>query len=222
MYSKGTYSLAITQGNGGYVATSSDEEIATVSIKDNIVLIKGNKVGEVTITIADKENRSVDVQVELYEELFKYKVIEDASLYAIKGEVSDDGRKAIENEISNFYIAETGGFYQFLRNDIYTGYLSVYPAGITSALYTGTFTAASNNIRLELRNGEGEVEEAFIYYGIKYESTKSSETFVSFNFYNDMVLVIDCTEYFKEKDPEAYSKLTGVAFGQRIQRIEAN
>lgn len=215
MYSKGTYSLAITRGNGGYVATSSDEKIATVSIKDNIVLIKGIKAGEVTITIADKEDRSVVVEVELYEEFFKYKVIDKASIYAIKGEVSNDERKAIEDQISDFFIAETGGFYEFLRNDIYTGNFSVYPSGIASYLFTGTFTAASNNLRLEKRDDKNEVIEAFMYYGIKYEPTKSSETFLPFNFYDDMMLVIDCTEHFKK----SYPKLTGLAFGQRLQRI---
>lgn len=211
MYSKGTHSFTITQGNGGYTAISSDEEIATVSIKDNLVAIKGNKVGEVTVTVSDKENKIAKINVTLFEEKFKYKVVEDASIYLIEGEIDEDDREAIKENIPTYYFAETGGSYEFLRNNIYTGDLLVYPTESSSSAYSGVFTAAKDMMRLNIT----EPEKEFIYYGIKYNPVKSSEAAIPFSFLDDMILIIDCTEYYKG----IYPKLKGVAFGQRIQRV---
>lgn len=214
MYSKGTVSVTITKGNGGYTAASSDEEIATVEIKENIILIKGNKTGKVTITISDKENNIDKIKVDLYEEVFRYKVI-DNGIYFPEGDIAEEVLEAIEEEIPSFYIAEIGGTYQFLRNDIYTGDLSVYPAGVASYLYTGTFTAAKYMMRLEVK----ELEKSITYSTVKLESQKSSEVSPPFSFDDKMALVLDVTEYYKEKYPEANIEKIFVA--QYIERIDA-
>lgn len=214
MYSKGTVSVTISKGNGEYTATSSNDEIAEVSIKDNVILIKGNATGKVTITISDKENKVAKIDVELYEEVFRYRVT-DADIYYKEGDIDENVLEAIKEEISAFYVAETGGIYQFLRNDIYTGELYVYPAGAASYLYTGTFTAAKNMIKLEVK----ELEKTITYNAIKVELAKSSEAFIPFAFDDNIALVLDVTEYCKEKYPEA--NIVKLAVAQYIQRIDA-
>ncbi|MFV0418609.1 MAG: Ig-like domain-containing protein [Dysgonomonas sp.] len=213
MYSKGTVSVTISKGNGEYTATSSDDKIAEVSIKDNIVLIKGNKTGKATITINDKENKTAKIDVELYEEVFRYSVT-DADVYYAEG-VDENIIEAVEGEISTFYVAEIGGVYQFLRNDIYTGELYVYPAGATSYLYTGVFTAAKHMIRLDVK----EPEKTITYNAIKVEPVKSSEVSAPFSFDDKIALVLDVTEYYKQKYPEA--TIGKIAVAQYLERIDA-
>ena len=125
MYSKGTVSVTISKGNGEYTATSSDDKIAEVSIKDNVILIKGNATGKVTITISDKENKVAKIDVELYEEVFRYRVT-DADIYYKEGDIDENVLEAIKEEISAFYVAETGGIYQFLRLSCRGSFLFIY------------------------------------------------------------------------------------------------
>lgn len=48
--------ITITSGAGTYTATSSDDEIAKVSVVDNEVIIEGYKTGTVTITVSNGVN----------------------------------------------------------------------------------------------------------------------------------------------------------------------
>lgn len=222
MYSNGNWSVTITKGNGGYLVTSSDEKIATASVKDNVIQIKGNKVGRVTITVNDKENKTAKIDVELYEDIFRYEIVEDVSVYNLAGEIDEDVLEKIKKDIPKLYKGKKGELYQFVRSNTYTGDMAVYPTNEPTAdtIFFGTFTAANNIVRIMPIEQE---EETIVYYGVKYEQKKSDMPAQAFTFYDDMVLVVDYTakanEYIKDKDPEA-EELQYLALGQRIVRSE--
>ena len=70
-------------------------------------------------------------------------------------------------------------------------------------------------IKLEVK----ELEKTITYNAIKVELAKSSEAFIPFAFDDNIALVLDVTEYCKEKYPEA--NIVKLAVAQYIQRIDA-
>ncbi|MDO4783293.1 MAG: leucine-rich repeat protein [Capnocytophaga felis] len=62
--------LEITEGNGGYKVTSSDESKATASIKNNTqIVVEGKKSGEVTLTITDAQSKQASIKVVVFESI---------------------------------------------------------------------------------------------------------------------------------------------------------
>lgn len=62
--------LEITEGNGGYKVTSSDESKATASIKNNTqVVVEAKKSGEVTLMITDAQSKQASVKVVVFESI---------------------------------------------------------------------------------------------------------------------------------------------------------
>ena len=57
--------VSIDSGNGGYEATSSDTGIATASINDNYVIIKGVAAGTATVKVTDKGGKEVSISVKV-------------------------------------------------------------------------------------------------------------------------------------------------------------
>jgi len=210
MYSHGSSSMTIVQGNGGYTVVSSDNETATASVTNNTISITGKKVGKVTITIKDKKDKTTDLVVELYEEVFSYKVI-DTDIFRIEGTVSEEVREAIKEDIPLFYPAENEDFYHFIRNQDYTGILSICAPGSNDPLYEGTFIAGRNAMRLTIR------ENVYSYTGVKEEpkSVGGDQPAEPFPFLDNMNLIYDCTEYYKDRYPDAGT----VYLKQYIQRV---
>jgi len=217
IYSQDAGTVSILKGNGGYKAVSSDESIATATVStENVISIQGKKTGKVTITVTDKESKTAKIEVTLKEDNYRYKVIK-TELFSITGDVDEEIQEAIreeaEEDISQFYFTEVDGFYQFLRNKTYNGILDVYQPNTTEPVYTGTFMAGSDVMKMIAD------EKEYVYNGIKDESSeeKSVEAAKPFGFYDKMILIFNRTEYFKEKYPEA--GIQGVAYGQYIQQM---
>jgi len=62
--SKGqSYSVPILQGTGNYQSSLSDANIASATIQDNIVEIKGLDVGDAKLTITDRAKQNADITV---------------------------------------------------------------------------------------------------------------------------------------------------------------
>lgn len=59
--------IKIISGNGGYKATSSNEENASVSIKDNVLTIEGKKAGTAQISLIDSKGKKTTIDVLIQE-----------------------------------------------------------------------------------------------------------------------------------------------------------
>jgi len=58
-----TDAVSVKNGTKPFTATSGDTKIATCSVKDNKVTIKGVKVGTTTVTVTDKSKRTGTINV---------------------------------------------------------------------------------------------------------------------------------------------------------------
>ncbi|MBB4035945.1 hypothetical protein GGR21_001840 [Dysgonomonas hofstadii] len=218
MYSQGTTSILV-QGNGGYTASSSDEEIATVSIDGDAVLIKGKKVGKATITVKDKKDKTAEIEVTLYEENYTYKIL-GSDIFLVRGEVADNILNEIKGDIQQFYPAENGNLYRFVRNNRMEGILTIHPSGSEQVLYKGSFMAgkASYDImRMDIK------ENVYYYFAYEDETKEKSAAIgggssLPFTFYDKLILVYNCTDYYKEKYPSA--GIEYMAFGQYLESVD--
>lgn len=62
--------LEITEGNGGYKVTSSDDSKVSASVKNNTqIVVEGKKSGEVTLTVTDAQNKQASVKVVVFESI---------------------------------------------------------------------------------------------------------------------------------------------------------
>lgn len=59
----------ILSGNGEYTATSSDNGIASASVSNNAVSIQGHRAGKAVITVKDKLNKTVDINITIRKEI---------------------------------------------------------------------------------------------------------------------------------------------------------
>lgn len=83
-----THKIEITQGNGDYVAESSNEEIAKVlEVEDNILTIETREVGEINITITDRLGYELVVPTTITNTTYPYN---DSELAEI---LKDDSRR---------------------------------------------------------------------------------------------------------------------------------
>lgn len=57
--------LKINEGNGGYTVSSANTAIATVKMENNAVIIEGMSVGETSVTVKDKEDKTATVKVKV-------------------------------------------------------------------------------------------------------------------------------------------------------------
>lgn len=64
-----TFSVYILSGNGEYTVTSSDNSIASASINDKEIYVKGHRLGKAIITVKDKLNKTVDIEITIRKEI---------------------------------------------------------------------------------------------------------------------------------------------------------
>ncbi|MBK5721285.1 trypsin-like peptidase domain-containing protein [Dysgonomonas sp. Marseille-P4677] len=64
-----TFGVNILSGNGGYTVTSSDNSIASASVNNNVIHIQGYRLGDAIVTVKDKLNKSVDINVMVHKEI---------------------------------------------------------------------------------------------------------------------------------------------------------
>jgi hypothetical protein len=216
MYSQDPTVISIVTGNGGYEVVSSNEDIAIASISDdNGVTITGKKSGETTITVTDKENKTAEIEVTLVEETYKYKV-EKTVIYGTVGVIDENILTAIKEEMPQFYPAEDNNLYEFIRNKKHGGILNISSDDPDQAMKTGTFVSVKNLMRLTIGN------EEYTYYGAKVDteslSLKSTPPPSPFIFYDNMLLGIECTQYYQEKYPNKGIK--SVVFAQYLEIID--
>lgn len=207
------------KGNGGYTASSSDENIVTASIDGDIITIKGKKVGEATITVKDKKDKTVKIEVKLHEDEYLYK-IGNSEIYKAVGkdgkEIDENILNEIKEDIPEFYPAEAGNFYKFVRNNTYNGILTIHSTALGQPLYEGSFVGAytsKNVLRFEIK------DNAYFYYALKNTAEEKSvggNSSAPFNFHDKLILAYDCTEYYKEKYPNA--DIEHVSFAQYIEK----
>lgn len=55
--------ITVSDGTAPYTATSKDTKVATVSVKDNTVVVKGVKAGKTTVTVTDKNKKTGTVAI---------------------------------------------------------------------------------------------------------------------------------------------------------------
>ncbi|MDO5104723.1 pilus assembly protein N-terminal domain-containing protein [Capnocytophaga sp.] len=60
---KESKSVKITSGNGAYKVASSDDKVATATVKDNTVSVEAKKAGTAKITLSDSKNKSLTINV---------------------------------------------------------------------------------------------------------------------------------------------------------------
>lgn len=65
----GTGEVVVEEGNGGYTARSSDENVATATIEGNTVLITGHVAGKAHVIVTDKENVEQGINVLVYSDV---------------------------------------------------------------------------------------------------------------------------------------------------------
>lgn len=61
--------IKIFSGNEGYNVTSSDPDIVDVSLEDDVIILNSKALGDATITVTDKEQKSVDLEVSVLNQL---------------------------------------------------------------------------------------------------------------------------------------------------------
>ncbi len=85
---KGTETVKIIDGNGGYKVSSSAEDIATATLKDNVITITGKDVGESKITVTDAEKKTATINVTVTAKDVKVDKTDVTLMVGDKGEVS--------------------------------------------------------------------------------------------------------------------------------------
>lgn len=58
-----TEDITISNGTQPYTLTVKDKTVATASVKNNVITVKGVKVGKTTITVIDKQKKSATIQI---------------------------------------------------------------------------------------------------------------------------------------------------------------
>jgi hypothetical protein len=69
---KESVKVKLSGGRSPYTATSANKSVATVSVKDNYVTIKGAGKGQTTVTIKDKKGNTKQIQVNVLEYTVKW------------------------------------------------------------------------------------------------------------------------------------------------------
>lgn len=64
------FNVSIVSGNGKYVATVADPEIAGVSVSDDIIVISGKTVGQTQVTVKDRKDKSVVIDVNVVNPIY--------------------------------------------------------------------------------------------------------------------------------------------------------
>ena len=58
-----TATVTVSGGTAPFTVTSSDSKIATVTIKDRKIIIKGVKAGSTSVTVTDKDKKAGTISV---------------------------------------------------------------------------------------------------------------------------------------------------------------
>lgn len=58
-----TVDITISNGTQPYTLTVKDKKVATASMRDHKITVKGVKVGKTTITVTDKQKKSATIQI---------------------------------------------------------------------------------------------------------------------------------------------------------------
>lgn len=62
--------VSVTSGNGKYVATVADPDIAEVSISDDVIVINGLNIGKTQVTVKDRKEKSVVIDVNVVNPIY--------------------------------------------------------------------------------------------------------------------------------------------------------
>lgn len=175
-----TVTIKITEGNGGYTATTADDKIATATIGDNTVAIKAVGVGPTTITVKDKEGKTATIAVSVFSIAGEWEVGE--AKIEVEG-VSEEDAATIETDFESYALKsltlKEDGTYEMTEKN----------GDDSDVVTTGTYTYAGNTLTLTEDVEEG--EEADVYVLNITELTKTSLKFTH-----------DGTEILKEEYPD--------------------
>lgn len=172
--------VKITEGNGGYTAVPTKEEIATAEVKDSEVIISGLQLGSTSITVTDKEGKTAIITVNVVNIVGDWKFKEDISAMEVKA--NEETTNAIKEALINNELKS------LTLNDDKTYVLSIEAEDETVSEINGTYTYVDKI--LTLASGEGEEIETrtFLVTEITKEST--------------LKLKEDRTEFFQAEYPE--------------------
>ncbi len=60
-----TKEVKITDGNGGYIVKSSDDNVAKAILKENVISVEGKNEGNVTLTVTDAKSKTATIEVKV-------------------------------------------------------------------------------------------------------------------------------------------------------------
>lgn len=130
--------IAIESGNGSYKAVSTNDAVATATIKDDVITVTAHADGNAVITISDKEDKSVliNVTVGTPAQEISYTVtkvtVEAGKTYGYKqGETT--GTFYVNSATKGSVEVKIGGATVVLLSDAGNSYMSIQFAGMNFA-----------------------------------------------------------------------------------------
>lgn len=169
-----TIIVKITDGNGGYTVTTADDKVATATIKDNTVIIKGIALGNTSITVKDKEGKTAALTVSVFNIVGDWTVSE--SKIEVTGVAEQDAEEIKadfnSNKPKNLSLKSDGTFE--LKAVIVKEKATAAEETEDIETTTGTYTYKDKVLTLTSDIEEGDEEDADIKVLKVTEFTKSS------------------------------------------------
>lgn len=198
-----TIIVKITEGNGGYIVTTADDKIATATIKDNTVVIKGAALGSTSITVKDKDGKAASVTVSVFNILGDWTVSE--AKIEVTGVAEQDAEEIKadfnSNKPKSLSLKNDGTFE--LKAVIVKEKATAAEAEETETT-TGTYTYKDKVLTLTSDVEEGDEDDADIKVLKVTEFTKSS-----------LKVESDETEELKEDYPTLTKAIASFSFTRK-------
>ncbi len=111
-HTDGIGTVTVTGGNGNYTAESANEDVATTSVKGDVITIQGKKSGETTVTITDMMGLTQTVKVKVETTTVPFTEEEKAEVLALTdNKMVFNGKEALYVQYGGKYtVTEANGF----------------------------------------------------------------------------------------------------------------
>lgn len=134
-HTDGTAKVTVTGGNGGYTATSANEEVARTSVSGDVITIQGVKEGETTVTITDMMGLTQTVNVKVAVSTIPFTDDEKAEVLALT-----DNKQVFDGNEATYVNYYGGSFFVEQTDDGYKLYSHYGQPGSYYSRYAMTFT----------------------------------------------------------------------------------